>query len=408
MNTSLDTLLSADQCIKCNICTAACPVAAVTDRFPGPKAVGPQAQRFRQPGALSVDRSVAWCSGCGVCSRVCPHGVQIAEMNTIAKAELARRRGIPLRDRLLGRSERLGQLGALLAPLSNFPLHNRPLRWLAEKLVGVSRQAAFPRFARPTFRAWFRRSGDPLAIGVRKVLYFHGCAANYYEPRVAKAAVQVLERNGCRVLIGEQNCCGLPLQSNGEFGAARAYARANVRKLAPYVRDGYTVVGASTSCTLALKHEYQAVLGLEGEEVALLAANTYDFFEFLLLLDAEGKLDRDFRELPERVAYHPPCQLKSHYLGHPAAALLRQIPGVLVFESTAACCGVAGTYGLKAEKHEIARQVGEPLFHEIEDALPTRVACDSETCRWWIEKHTGRPVVHPVELLAEAYGAGEG
>lgn len=28
---------SLDRCIKCNICTAACPVSAVTDMFPGPK-----------------------------------------------------------------------------------------------------------------------------------------------------------------------------------------------------------------------------------------------------------------------------------------------------------------------------------------------------------------------------------
>jgi glycerol-3-phosphate dehydrogenase subunit C len=41
-----------DECIKCNICTSYCPVAAVTDKFPGPKYVGPQAQRFRENGQL--------------------------------------------------------------------------------------------------------------------------------------------------------------------------------------------------------------------------------------------------------------------------------------------------------------------------------------------------------------------
>ena len=39
--------LSADDCLKCNVCTTVCPVARVTDLFPGPKYVGPQAQRFR-------------------------------------------------------------------------------------------------------------------------------------------------------------------------------------------------------------------------------------------------------------------------------------------------------------------------------------------------------------------------
>ncbi|HLB47663.1 MAG TPA: 4Fe-4S dicluster domain-containing protein, partial [Anaerolineales bacterium] len=74
------TPLTSDLCIKCNICTSACPVAAVTDLFPGPKAVGPQAQRFRHPRLPSPDKSLDYCSGCGACSLVCPHGVQIAEM----------------------------------------------------------------------------------------------------------------------------------------------------------------------------------------------------------------------------------------------------------------------------------------------------------------------------------------
>ena len=69
--------LTLDECIKCNICTSYCPVAAVTDLFPGPKYVGPQAQRFRENGQPNTpDHSVDYCSGCRVCNEVCPTGVQ--------------------------------------------------------------------------------------------------------------------------------------------------------------------------------------------------------------------------------------------------------------------------------------------------------------------------------------------
>jgi len=60
---------SLDGCIKCTICESACPYAAVTEHFPGPKTVGPQEERFRH-GPLSADWSVDYCSGCGICSRV--------------------------------------------------------------------------------------------------------------------------------------------------------------------------------------------------------------------------------------------------------------------------------------------------------------------------------------------------
>ena len=32
------------------------------------------------------------------------------------------------------------------------------------------------------------------------------------------------------------------------------------------------------------------------------------------------------------------------------------------------------------------------------------VACDTETCRWQIEKSTGVRTVHPVVLVHQAYG----
>lgn len=420
----LDTQLTADLCIKCNICTAACPVAAVTDLFPGPKVVGPQAQRFRAPEAPPVDKAVEYCSGCGVCSRVCPHGVRIAEMNIVAKAHAAQRGGLPLRARLLGRSEWIGRLGSWFAPVSNVPIQNRWLRAMAERVLGVSRGVRFPPFARRTFRAWFRnefkRVGsagvNPAAtegrdeagvreLGRTKVVYFHGCSSNFYEPRVGQAAVKVLRHLGCEVTIAEQNCCGLPMQSNGEFDAARAYARANLSKLAPYVRNGYVIVGTSTSCTLTFKHEYETVLGLEGDDLRAVAGATYDFFEFLEMLGAEGRLPAGLGPVREaKLAYHAPCQLRTHGVGRPAADLLRRVPGLSVTETRAECCGVAGTYALKADKYQIAVEVGSELFDEVKASGAQAVACDSETCRWWLAQHTRLPAVHPVEVLAEAYG----
>ncbi len=77
--------VSVDQCIKCNICVSYCPVAEVTDLFPGPKYAGPQSQRFRMPGQPTPDQSVDYCSGCRVCNEDCPTAVALMETNPTAR-----------------------------------------------------------------------------------------------------------------------------------------------------------------------------------------------------------------------------------------------------------------------------------------------------------------------------------
>ena len=84
--------------------------------------------------------------------------------------------------------------------------------------------------------------------------------------------------------------------------------------------------------------------------------------------------------------------------------ILKLIPGVEALESGATCCGIAGTYGLKKEKYDIAMAVGKPLFDMVKNTTDSLAVCDSETCRWQIEHATGVPTVHPIALLHRAYG----
>lgn len=404
--------LTADLCVKCNICTAACPVAAVTELFLGPKAVGPQAERYRHPRLALPDHSVTWCSGCGTCSRVCPHGVAVAEINIQAKARLAAEGHVPLRDQLISRIDLLGTLGVPIAPLANLILRLRPARWLLEKTVGISQHAPMPSFARKAFRQRQARQcltapPPPDASGALTVAYFHGCGTNYYEPELGELTVAVLERLGCRVILPRQVCCGLPLQSNGLFEAARRHGRANVRWLAPFAQAGIPIVGTSTSCTLALKHDYQAILGLTGEEVAQVSEGTFDLFEFLLDRLEEPLNRLRLTPIAARALYHPPCQLRAHGIGTPAAQILRRIPALEIILSESECCGVAGTYGLKREKFDIAYAVGGGLFEQARQSKVDFVISDSETCRWWIAGHTRLPVFHPIEILGRALGFGE-
>src|SRR5215208_2240769 len=395
---------SLDHCVKCTICETYCPVANVTPLFPGPKYVGPQGERFRDGDEPSPDASLDYCSGCGICTQVCPQGVHIAEINTQARAHLRETNGFKLRDRLIARPTVLGRLGTPAAPVANWTLVNKPFRLAVEKVVGVHRDAAVPKFAGRTFQRWARGHTSP-AAATRRVAYFHGCGANYYEPRLGEMTVELLEHNGLAVEVPKQDCCGLPLQSNGMFADARKYVHKLAERLEPFAREGVDIVGTSTSCTLMLKREALEILGL-GDDPALrdVSGRVFDISEYLLAMHDRGELKTDFAPLPETVTYHAPCQQQGHGIGKPALDLLALIPELEVIESDSTCCGVAGTYGLKSEKYQIAMDVGAGLFRQIEATGSDESVCDSETCRWHIQKATGVKSVHPVEMLARAAG----
>jgi glycerol-3-phosphate dehydrogenase subunit C len=402
-----NTPFTADHCLKCNVCTQACPVAAVTPLFPGPKTVGPQAQRFRDPDLPSPDGSLDYCSSCGICTLVCPHGVRVMEINTQAKAKKVESEGLTLRAWILGRNAWWGVLGTPFAPILNWLFSFGPFRYTLEKTLGMSRRGPFPRWAGYTFRGWWRRRENPMPADAPPVVYFHGCSTNAYEPDIGKLAVQVLEHNGFRVIVPDQGCCGLPMQSNGDFKGARRLARKNTRALADYARQGIPIVGTSASCMMALKSDYQHILGLDDDGTQALAAGVYDICEFLAALHVEGRLKTDFRPIDGIVGpipYHAPCQLKAHGVGRPALDVLDLIPGLRAVEMDVDCCGIAGTYGYKAEKRQIAEDVGRSLFDRIKRSGAPLAVCDTETCRWQIAQMTGVRVVHPIELLARSYG----
>jgi glycerol-3-phosphate dehydrogenase subunit C len=393
-----------DHCVKCTICETACPVSNVSPLFPGPKYAGPQSERYRVADEPSVDRSVDYCSGCGICSQVCPQGVKIAEINAQARNKLKRQKGVPLRDRIITRPTWLGRAGTPVAPLANLSLRLRPARVLAEKALGVHRDAPAPKFAGRRFSRWARERTSPRTG--REVVYFHGCGTEYYEPWEGEKVVAILEHNGFEVVVPKQDCCGLPLQSSGLFDDARKVVLRLARALATHLDDEDTIiVGNATSCTLMLKREAREILGLEDDPVLRrVSERTYDICELLLELHDRGELKTDFQPVNETVAYHAPCQQQGHWVGKPALELLALVPGLEVKEMNARCCGIAGTYGLKVEKYDISMAVGRDLFDQVQASGASSVACDSETCRWQIAHGTQRPSVHPIDYLHRAYG----
>ena len=390
-----------DHCVKCTICETHCPVSAVTPLFSGPKYVGPQAERFRH--GESVDHTLDYCSSCGACTLACPQGVQIAELNSQARAVM-KDDHMPLRDRLISQTTLMGMAMTPVAPVANAALKIKPLRKVIQAVIGIDENAPMPTAHTQTLAGWLKKRPKTRKASPRgPIVFFHGCAGGYFEVETSKKSIEVLEFLGYEVLVPKQGCCGLAQQSNGMFEGATK----QVLQLCDDLRDAgktLTIISSSGSCTGMLKHEAHEIMGVDDARLADVGTRIRDMMEFLLELADADELPEFKRSIDITVPYHAPCQLKAQGMGQPAMEVLKLIPGVVPVESGVTCCGMAGTYGLKKEKYAIAQKVGAPLFDMVQQTNKDLALCDTETCRWQIAKGSGVRTEHPIHLVHQAYG----
>lgn len=392
-------LNNPDKCTACTVCVAHCPVTAATRKFRGPKMVGPALERMR----LSQDEyelSLDYCTNCKNCDMACPSGVPISTLNMLARAKYYNKCKPRLRDRLLSHGEQMGKISeSFPAVLTNMGMAIGRKLGLMD-LIGISGKAPVPRYADKSFIKQFKQLRQQSYPD--KVVFYVGCYINFNDPQVGLDIVDVMQANKYEVIVDEDFvCCGSPLIVNGFFDEAKQNVRRNTEVLKKQIELGYPIITGCTSCLLMLKQEYQELFTLE--QLSDNAKHLYDTSEFLLKLHEEGRLNTKLGRLDEQYLYHAPCHLRAQGMGLPALDLLEMIPGLTIQDAAAGCCGISGSYGLKADKYDIAMTIGQKLFNRIKASGAGAVISECGTCRLQIEHGSGAKTIHPISVLRKAY-----
>jgi FAD/FMN-containing dehydrogenase/Fe-S oxidoreductase len=361
-----------------------------------------------EPSELASERfrSVTnLCFHCHQCRMECPAEVDIPKLMSEAKAQYNAVNGLRMSEWMLARPELLAQFASRFAPLANWAIANRQARWLLEKLLGIAQGRKLPRVAQRGFlrRAHRRRLTRPQRTGDNKVLYFVDVYANWFDVQLAEALLAVMEHNGISVYVPpHQLPSGMPAMAQGAVDDARRMAQRNVPLLAEAVRQGYQIITTEPSAALCLQQEYVHLLG--DDEALLVAQHTHDACDYLWQLHQAGKLELDFRPINATVGYHLPCHLRSLEVGSPGENLLRLIPGLSVQRIEKGCSGMAGTYGLKRRNYRASLRIGWGLISALRRPQLQIGATECSTCKIQMEQGASKPTLHPLKLLALAYG----
>jgi FAD/FMN-containing dehydrogenase/Fe-S oxidoreductase len=412
--------LAARTCNGCGICrttspdTRMCPINRMNPREEASPRAKANLVRGLLAGNLPEDmllqdicKEVAdLCVHCHQCRLECPASVDIPKLMLEAKAAYVSTNGLTLHDRILTRIDTLAGLAGRLPGIANWALRNPQARWLMEKVLGIAQGRKLPRLARRSFlqHSAMRRLHHPPRTAGEKIVYFVDTYANHFDTQLGDALVAVMRHNGVAVYVRQDQLhAGMPMIAVGALEPAREVAAQNVAMLAESVRQGYTIVATEPSAALALTHEYPALLDNDDDALAV-AQHTQESCQYLWQLHLRGRLRLDF--VPQRISvgYHVPCHLRALGVGAPAENLMRLIPGLRVNRIEKGCSGMAGLWGVKHDNYRASLRAGRELISTVRDGPFQIGTTECSTCKMQMEQGTTKPTIHPIKLIALAYG----
>jgi FAD/FMN-containing dehydrogenase/Fe-S oxidoreductase len=331
-------------------------------------------------GDDGVFRVLDLCLECRACKTECPVGVDMARFKSEFLADYYSRHGTPLQARLLGNLDRLSKWGSRFAPFSN----RMPAPF-------VDSRRKLPAWKSQTFARWSINHKPPPG---KPVTLFNDTFTNYYEPEIGSAAVEILERAGCRVTVARPACCGRPQISQGLLREAKAGATKLIEALFPIAERGEKILFCEPSCLSAVKEDAPSLLRGDLTRKARAVAEACVLFE-----DFAAQLDLPLRCGPQQILLHGHCHQKSMGLLDRTRSLLSKIPSANVIELDAGCCGMAGSFGYTHYDVSVAI-ANRKLIPRVKAMQPGEVlVAPGTSCRRQVADLTGATALHPATLI---------
>lgn len=448
------------QCIHCGFCLPTCPTYAVL----GVEMDSPRGRIYQMQavadGRLEISNDfiehMNCCLGCRACETACPSGVQFGklieaareqvslEVNTIALQEGADTYGSDEYESLLSPTTTMRQASVTAKLLRSFFFN----LMLPSRLVLSLVFAGLKMYQRSGLQTLVRRTGlldavnalpTPFqgqlkipealmdsatgaliprllpeitpAIGIPRcrVGFISGCIMDQVFRNINEATIRVLAANGCEVITPpQQNCCGALHVHAGEAEQGRELAKHNIDVFEKYNCDAIIINSAGCGSTLK---EYGHLLrdDLEyAERAQAFSLKMKDVSEFL----AGIELNQEMGKVERTVTYHDACHLvHGQKIKQQPRQLLKAIPGITLVDLKEAdwCCGSAGIYNITNQK--MGHELLERKMNNVVETKASIITTGNPGCMMQIamgvrERGIPMDVLHPVQLLDEAYRAG--
>ncbi len=337
-----------DQCIKCGLCLAACPVGKTLflEKYTPRGKIQLAKQYARNTLEISNHyRDIfAGCLLCGACATACPSGVGLTDVFLEMRAEIVRHKGPH------------PKVEAVLQSLDQ-----------ERNISGEDN----------TDRGEWRDDMETLPEdGYEKdnadIVYFVGCVASFFPmvQGIPQNFVKILEKAGAdfAVMAGKEWCCGYPLIASGHPEEAEALMAHNLEQIAHM--GASKVVFSCPSCYHTWKTHEPAGLEL------------FHSTQFINQLVQNG--DLTLKTINRTVTFHDPCDLgRNSGVFDAPREVLSAIPGLSLVElpnnrNQSICCGGGGN--LEMTDPDLSGTIAGKKIDEIQCTGANTVVTACQQC----------------------------
>jgi len=388
-----------EKCSHCGFCEATCPVyladllethVARSRMLIVKETLVEKNLPFSKRAAEVINR----CLLCSNCQQTCPANVPVDEIVMAARYQIYKGKRLNLPKRIL-----LKQI-----------MEKRGLKGLLKKAdilaksMGISPQE-IPPVPKRSFEDLYQGTYEPEGEVRQHVAYFVGCATNTLYPDTGDAVMKVMQINGIKVSIPEGLvCCGIPALVEGDLETARELMEKNINILG--AMDVDAIITDCTSCGLTLKKKMGQVISEDdplAEKARAISAKIVEVTDYL----NQTGLSRTPGEINQSYTYHVPCHGNwTQTVNDAPRSLLAAIPGAVLreMEEPEKCCGAGGVFFM--ENRELSQKILFPKIEDIKQTGAGTVVTQCPSCRSYLNSALDkeRPVMHPITLLARAYG----
>ena len=365
-----------------------------------------------------VKQSLDLCLACKGCKSDCPVGVDVATYKSEFLSHYYEGRIRPRSAYAFGNIDLWARLASHAPGVANLTTQLPFLRDISKLVAGIPAERDIPAFAPETFKTWFHRTrARRFVSGYRfsdtagssqstapsgaapPVLLWPDTFNNHFLPGTAKAAVEVLEAAGFRVVVPRANlCCGRPLYDHGMLDRAQSLLLQILDELSPEIEAGIPIVGLEPSCVAVFRDELLNLFPHD-ERAQALSRQTFLLSEFLETRAKNLPIPR----LNRKAILHGHCHHKSLMKMTAEESVLRRLG--IDFQSPApGCCGMAGSFGFERDKYDVSIAIGElELLPAVRQAPPDwLIIADGFSCREQIAQGSPRHALHLAEVLQMA------